>query len=282
METNLSIMYQKHWQDCHKAVCSIIFYGKTGSKLLGVTGFRVGNRVVTDDLIYSLQDAIQVKIRFYEEDGNKVFKEIILSYNEFQAILPERSDFENMGFAYFSLPQEILAGTTSLELCNKCNSVIGKEAFTISYQYDQNGLAMKSALVSSNFFNDRGLSYIQFDGTVRPGTSGSPLIDFDEGKVIGIVANKELHIVKTYREILKNVDNNLSILEKVKGKWFIEDVDPIQVLIVNQNQIKHLSKEFFSNFAVKAGYALEVNHLREQLENYSDSDIELDQEPLAD
>jgi hypothetical protein len=147
---------------------------------------------------------------------------------------------------------------------------VGKEAFTISYQFDRDNLALKPAMVSSYYQNKRGVSYIQFDGTVKPGTNGSPLLEFESGKVIGIVSHKEPQIINTYNEILKNVDKNLAVLEKVTGKWFIEDVDPIQVLIVNQFQIKHLTKEFFSNFALKAGYALDVNYLREQLENNSD------------
>ncbi|MBE0652609.1 MAG: trypsin-like peptidase domain-containing protein, partial [Bacteroidales bacterium] len=221
-----------------------------------------------------------VKIRFYGEDGNKVFRETVFSHENFLTMIPSRADFDNLGFAYFVPDKEVLEGTTSLELCSSCNSVIGKEALTISYQYDQNNMALRSAMVSSNYITDRGLTYIQFDGIVRPGTSGSPLLEIESGKVIGILISKELQIVKTYREILKNVDNNLAILEKVTGKWFIEDVDPIQVLIVNQYQIKHLTKEFFSNFAIKAGYALDVNHLREQLEGYSE--IDLDREKPED
>jgi hypothetical protein len=267
-------MYRKIWKDYNHVICSIEFYGKTGSRILGLTGFRHGNKIITDDQIYSIEDPDEIKIRFYEEDGNRVRKEIVFSGAEFQKLLPQKSEFENLGFAYFNLNEDHLDGTVSLNLCQNCNTAIGTQAVTISYNYNQNNIALKSALVSSNIINERGLSYLQFDGSVRPGTSGSPLMDLESGKVLGIVANKELQIVKTYREILKNVDKNLIVLEKVKDKWFVEDVDPVQVLIVNQLQIKHLSREFFTNFAIKAGYALDVNHLREYFESFSDVDID--------
>ncbi|MGC9341721.1 MAG: S1 family peptidase [Bacteroidales bacterium] len=267
-------MYQQHWKKFHKAVCSINFYGKTNSKILALTGFRVGDQIITDDQTYNPKEATEIKIRFYDEDGFKIFREFVYSWNEFKSLLPPKSEFENLGIAMFSLKDEDLDGTSSLELCNSCNAAIGKEAFTISYQYDQNNLALKSALISSNYINERKLSYIQFDGTVRPGISGSPLIDYEGGKVLGIVTNKEHKIVKSYREIINNIDQNLSTLETVKGKWFVDDVDPIQVLIVNQNQLKHFSREFFSNFAIKNGYALDINHLREYLEGNSEMDFE--------
>lgn len=267
-------MYQQHWKKFHKAVCSINFYGKTNSKIMALTGFRVGDEIITDDQIYNAKEAVEVKIRFYDEDGYKIFKEFIYPYSDFIGLLPAKSEFENLGIAIFSLNHEDLEGTTSMEFCSSCNSPIGKEAFTISYQYDQNNLALKSALISSNYINERKLSYIQFDGTVRPGISGSPLIEYEGGKVLGIVTNKEHKIVKSYREILNNIDQNLITLETVKGKWFVDDVDPIQVLIVNQNQLKHFSKEFFSNFAIKNGYALDINHLREYFEGKSEYDFE--------
>lgn len=269
-------MYQKHWKKYHKAVCSIHFYGKTKSKILVLSGFRVGPLIVTDDQIYTSLDAVEVKIRFYEEDGYKIFKETVLSYKEFKKDLPPKSDFENLGIALFDVPAELDEGNAGFELCSSCNSPIGKKALTISYQYDQNNLALKSALISSNYVNERNLSYIQFDGTVRPGTSGSPLIDFESGKVLGIVTNKEHNIVKTYNDIQKTIDKNLQILEMVKDKWFIDDVDPVQVLIVNQNQIKHLSREFFANFAINSGIALDVNHLREYIESRS-QDFDFDE-----
>jgi len=267
-------MYQKHWKNFHKAVCSINCYGKTQSIIMALTGFRVGDQIITDDQIYNSKEANELKIRFYDEDGFKIYKEITFSYKDFINQLPQKSEFENLGIALFTLSKEQLKGTKSLELCSSCNSAIGKEAFTIGYQYDQNNLSLKSSLISSNFLNDRKLSYLQFEGAVRPEVSGSPLIDFEGGKVLGIVTNKEHKIVKSYREILNNIDQNLSTLETVKGKWFVDNVDPIQVLIVNQNQLKHFSKQFFSNFALTTGYALDVNHLREYLEGNSEYDME--------
>ena len=278
MKSKTNRMYQKHWERYHRAVCSVNFYGKSSSRILGVTGFRVGDKIVTDDQIYNLTDPSEVRIRFYGDDGYHVSREISFSLEEFRELIPEKSEFENLGLAYFTLEPKYLEGSTSFELCPNCHTPIGKEVFTISYQYDQDSLALKSALISSHYVSERKLSYIQFDGTVRPGTSGSPLVEYESGKVIGIVANKELQIVKSYREILKTIDKNLEILETVKDKWYIDEVDPIQVLIANQYQVKHLSKEIFANFAIKAGYALDVNHLREHLENFAEMDFDHDNE----
>ncbi|MFW5820109.1 MAG: hypothetical protein ACOCWA_02375 [Bacteroidota bacterium] len=263
-------MYQKHWEKTHKAVCSIHFYGKTNSKVLGLTGFRVEDLMVTSDEVYAISGYNEVKISFYENDGVRIFREFSFSKKEFESLLPPKSHFENIGIVFFSLDNNLLEGTSALEICHNCYSPIGKDAFTISYQPEQHNIGLNSAIISSNYINARGLNFLQFDGTVRSGAGGSPLIDNKSGKILGIVTNKEHKIFHTYRELLKTVDKNLKVLEKVKDKWFIEEVDPVQVLIVNQNQIKHLSKEIFSNFSVASGYALDVSHLKEQRENISE------------
>jgi hypothetical protein len=137
-------------------------------------------------------------------------------------------------------------------------------------------MALKTGFVSSNHVNDKGLSFIQYDGTIKPGNSGAPLIDAG-GTVLGVVMNKELAISKSYRELTRIIDSNLKVLKEVEGKMKLYDVDPFQVLIASQNQIKHISREFFLNATVKMGLALEMNHIIEYLDGGGIVDFETDQ-----
>ncbi len=267
-------MYEKIWKKYQKAVCSINFYGSSGCKLFGVSGFKHGNRIVSDDQIHNLKEVKEVIIQFYENDGHKVFREIKFDKLEFKSILPDNKQFPKLGLSYINLEKEKLEGLPDLEFCGKCEPTIGMEAVTIGYQFDTNNLALKTALVSSYNVSENGYDYIQYEGMVKPGSSGAPLLNLKTGKVIGVIANKELQIVKAYNEMRKIADNNLEILEKVKGKWTYDDIDPVQVMIVSQNQMKHMAREFFSNFVVEAGYALEIHYLKEMLETDSELDFE--------
>lgn len=267
-------MFEQHWIEYHKAVCSIVFYGKSNVKLLSLTGFVYKDYIITDDQIYNQKNYRYVKITFYQEDGYKAFRKIEYDISELSSRLPDKKDMENLGFTYIRMAEEELNGTGRLEFCNNCQHNIGRSALTISYRWDLGSIGIKAAHISSNFLNDRGHAYLEFDGNIRMGMSGSPLIDFTSGKVLGIVANKEQQVIKSYREILKTTEQNLQVLMDVKERWTIEGVDPIQVLIINQKQIRHLSKEVFTNFAIKSGYALDSAVAKDFFDNLGEADHE--------
>ncbi len=264
--------YSKQWINFHKGICSIDFFGSSNSRLMGVTGFRSENQIFTSDYIYKDQDCREVRIRFYEADGLMVFKELIFSYERFSEFIPQKNTLGNLGVGVINLPEQDLKGTVSLNFCGSCNPLIGTVAACIGYQYEHHNLSMKQAIISGHVINESNLSFIQFDGTVRPGFSGAPLLSIETGDVIGIVSNREMNEVKIYRDITGIVEQNLEQLSRVEGEWVVNDIDPIQVLIANQNQIKHLARQFFYNYTGKTGYALEINHVTEHFENNIDFD----------
>lgn len=274
MEKSISDMYEVIWNKYHKAVCSINFYGSSGSKLFGVTGFKYGNRVITDDVVYKLKDINKVVIRFYEIDGLKIFRELKYAAEDFKNLLAKKSELRDIGFTYFLLSEEQIKGLHSLELCSNCEPEIGLQILTIEYQFDLNNIGLKTGIISSYAQNEKGYTMIQYDGSVKPGTNGAPLIDLKTGKVKGIVANKDLRIVKAYKEMQRIADNNIETLEKVKGKWTFDEIDPIQVMIVSQNQLKYATKGFYDNFSVKVGCALEINYLKDLFDLEREPDFE--------
>jgi hypothetical protein len=159
-------------------------------------------------------------------------------------------------------------------LSSHCSALIGQEAVSFGFQFEHKNLSLKSAMITSNYKNRKNLSFIQFDGTVKPGTTGGPLVNVRTGEVIGIVANKELKMTNNFLELMKIINSNLETLKEAEGKWKLDDIDPIQVLIANQNQIKHIVTEFFSNSTVRIGLALDIGHVTEYLENYHEIDVE--------
>ena len=250
MKKSISDMYEVIWNKYHKAICSINFYSNSGSKLLGVTGFKYGNRIITDDVVYNLKDINKVIIRFYEIDGLKIFRELKYTTKDFKNLLAKKSEFRTFGFTYFFLNEDQVKGLPSLELCSNCEPEIGLQILTIEYQFELNNIGLKTGIISSYAQNEKGYTMIQYDGSVKPGTNGAPLIDLKTGKVKGIVANKELRIVNTYKEMQRIADNNIDTLEQVKGKWTFDEIDPIQVMIVSQQQLKYATKGFYNYFSM--------------------------------
>ena len=69
------------------------------------------------------------------------------------------------------------------------------------------------------------------------------------------------------------INNNLAILKKSQGKFNVEEIDPIQVLIANQNQIKHISNEIYKTATMTNGYALDISYVNDLFEEFIDAEV---------
>lgn len=270
-------MFRQIWQKSYKSVCSINFFTSEHIEVLGVSGFKVSDKILTESAIYSAKDATDVIIKFYMEDGITINASKSLSYKDFLDLIPPKEDFGNFGFAVIPQDFEEFRGIDNLQLCNSCSNQIGQSVCVIGYQCEHKNLALKTGYISSFHINEKGMQFIQYDGTIKPGNSGAPLIDGEYGNVLGIVMNKELPISKSYRELNRIIDSNLHVLREFEGQFKLYEIDPIQVLIASQNQIRHISKEFFQNATVKMGLALEIEHVFEYLDGGGGLDLETDQ-----
>jgi hypothetical protein len=149
---------------------------------------------------------------------------------------------------------------------------IGRSIAIVGYQFEHRNLALKVGIISALYTNSKGLCFIQYDGTLKPGNSGAPLLDAENGRVLGVVTNREMGISKSYKELMEIIDSNLRILKEQEGKSELFDVDLAQVLHANQSQIKHITREFFLNATFSIRYALEIGHVIEYLETKMEVD----------
>ena len=265
-------MFTEIWQKSCRAVCSLEFYSSSNVNVMSITGFKVANQIVTDDMIYLVRDADTTLIRFFEEDGISEYTTVKMKYSDFISLLPDKSEFDHLGIVIIPADFPELEEVPSLSLCKSCELKIGLSVAVIGYQSEHKNMALKPGIISSHYTNSKGLSFIQYDGTIKPGNSGAPLIDIETGSVLGVVMNKEMGFVKSYKESMEIIDANLKVLKEQEGKSNFFDVDLAQVLSASQHQIKHVLREFFLNATVRVGFALEIGHVVEYLETKMELD----------
>lgn len=256
-------MYSSIWRRFHGSICSINFFSDNGIKLSSLTGFRVANSIITDEYVYKVPKCDEVVLQFVKDDGYSVSKAIKMVYADFCERINRLAEFENEGFALIDMEETELEGISPLEIESGKNYTIGQQIAVIGYHIDQDNLSIKNGIISS-FFKAHSRRYIQFDAAIKQGNSGSPLIDMATGKVIGVVGYRLSAISKSYDAFKKIIEDNLKMLKKSEGKMNIMDVDPIQVLMANQHQLKQISKEFYRSATMSFGYAHEI----QTLENY--------------
>lgn len=247
-------MYRKLWEKTHASVALINFYSEHSIKTVSCTGFKVGSYLITDNCLQHISNYKTVEIKFVQKDGNSELAKIIIPGDDFyKNIIQSSTDFQ--GICVIKIPYEEFKSIPSLELDDKSKVGIGDPIVSLGYELSQKNLSMNPGIVSS-FYLCKNKKYIQFDATLKQGYAGSPLINAETGKVIGVVGFRLTEINQAHKKLENLINNNLSILKQYQGRHNIDDIDPIQVLIASQNQIKYIAREIYNTTNTRSGYAL--------------------------
>lgn len=267
-------MYKTVWNKCQRSVCQLSFYSSAGIKLLSMTGFKVnGHFLITDDYLFKISKAVKVKLRFVGPDGYSENSSVELSMSELKQRIIKGIHKEKTPFATINIDFKEFDKIPSLKLSAKKEVAIGSEIAILGYQLDKDNLAIKSGIIASSFINGNDKKYFQVDSSLKQGNSGSPLINAETGEVIGVIGHKLASITQSHKRMKQIINNNLAILKKSQGKFNVEEIDPIQVLIANQNQIKHISNEIYKTATMTNGYALDISYINDLFEEFIDAEV---------
>jgi len=262
-------MYRKVWEHCKSSVCSIDFISTAGTKITSFTGFKIKNFLVTDDVIDKFAKPAEIVLRFTESEA---FSSgcIRMTFKEFLASKAKFDERANPGFILFDIKQAAFKAIPPLMCSKKINHHIGHPIAVLGYQLEQENLAIKAGIISSLFKGSDGFNIIQVDCSIKQGNAGSPLICTETLEVVGVIGYRLALIAKGYQDMMRIINTNLKVLQEAEGKINMEDIDPIQVLIVNQNQIKHLVTEYFKTANMRVGFAAELCHLADYCSNHEE------------
>jgi len=267
-------MYKTVWKKCQRSVSQLSFYSSAGIKITSMTGFKInGNFLITDDYLFRIYKAVKVKIAFVGGDGYSEAASVEISMNELKKRIFTGLKVEKTPFAAINIDFQEFKNIPSLKLSKTKTIDIGQNIAVMGYQLDRDNLAINSGIISSSFINGNELKYYQVDSSIKQGNSGSPLINVDSGEVIGIIGHKLAAITQSHKRMKQIINNNLAILKKSQGKFNVEEIDPIQVLIANQNQIKHISNEIYKTATMTNGYALDISYVNDLFEEFIDAEV---------
>ena len=255
-------LYKSIWRKCCKSICSIRFINSNDIEVLSVTGFKSGNYIFTSDLVNKPHHYEIVEINFVADDGFTPTASVRLTQHDFTDVLITSYDEEITGFAMISTTDMDVESIPSLSLANSGSIGIGQPVAVMGFQFDNPNLTIKSGILSTFVFHNE-IRYLQFDGSIMWGNSGSPLIDLETQEVLGIIGYKLDLKNKAYEKMVEIIKSNINMLEKAQGEIDIKGVDPIQVLIAWQKQIKQLSNEIYKSSGNGIGIAIDVQVVKQ-------------------
>jgi len=266
-------MYKTVWSKCHNSVCQLSFFSSEGIKLLSMTGFKANDSfLITDEYLFKIYKADTVKISFIGSDGYSEIASKVIAMSELKERILKSIHSNKTAFAAIQIDFDEFKDIPSLKLSKNKNLTVGQDIAILGYQLEKNNLAIKTGILSSTFI-DNDLRYLQVDSSIKQGNSGSPIVDVETGEVIGIIGYKLASVTQSHKRMKQIINNNLAILKKSQGKFNVEEIDPIQVLIANQNQIKYISNEIYRTATMSTGYGLDISYVNDLFEEFIDVEI---------
>jgi hypothetical protein len=252
-------MLSNVWTSCHASVCQLNFLNERGICIDSLTGFKVKNFLVTTQHAFCLEKAHKVQIVFVDADANTVTASMKIPYAEFIKELRIGVLDSNGHYAIFNIDLPDFASIPSLKLSEQRNFIVGSSVAALGFNFGYSNLAITSGIVSSVFANAEGVRFIQFDGQVSYGHSGSPLVDPMTMEVVGIVSRRNTPASKANTQLKGIISTNLSELKKVETLVRFGDIDPIQVLIANQNQLQLLANIIYKYSSTSVSQAVTLD-----------------------
>jgi len=237
-------MLSQVWKSCHGAVCSLNFQNERGVSIDTLSGFKVNESLVTTDFAFYIPKAKKVEISFVD-DTNNVVASMKIPYKEFINDLRIGVFDNHTGYSIFNLDFPDFKEIPSLKLSERRKFPIGQQVALLAFSLGYSNLSLRSGIISSFFSNHEGIRFFQYDGISCLGNSGGPIIDPETMQVIGIVSRRNTPVSRSYKQIVDIITANIDELRKIQGVVKYGDVDPIQVLIANQNQIKQLANNIY-------------------------------------
>lgn len=262
-----------------------------GERVSSGTGFMVNGYLVTNyHVIYDAPDRSKIVLKTYNSNPNNLLEGVIelerdihgkfsgdtnKGYkNEGCNFIKKSSEKNKYDYIIFNIPELKESDLFSFQLDSYKSKKVGEEILFIGYHLDYNHIVSHRGFISS-FYNSNGVDKIQIDASVNSGNSGSPLIDPNTSKVIGIVTRKETGLLKDdfdqlrsltrkYQEQLPNFPSSTSIMVRNSSGFH----DLLYENSKRNAQIYELIRNIERSANVGIGYAYSVEHLYEARLSY--------------
>lgn len=240
-----------------------INYVLNQNRISSGSGFYSNGFLITNNHVFIGPDNCDVILRFFDSDPSDIYDGIKLSYSEFQNSLKVGSTENNYDYAVLEISELSKRNPYNFELGDFSNDNIGDDIVFLGYPFEHLNLVCHKGIISS-LFKSGIVDIIQIDASVNNSNSGGPILSLKDEKVIGIITRKATGLTNAFNELANTINQNINVLKKSKSILSMGGVDPIDALIVSQNQIGTISKEIERSANVGIGYGFSINHLKQE------------------
>lgn len=255
-------MYKEVWVTVQPSVCSLTFFYNE-YRLSSGSGFKVGDKLITNNHVLQVPSATHVAVQFVADDGHSLTAERTFTIIEFKKRLLDGEPKDSWDYAILDLALPEFTSIPSLELAITDDNPIGSAIALFGFHFEQTNLAMHTGIIASKFVH-AGVPYLQLDASVNAGNSGGPVVRPDTGEVIGIVTRKATGLTTQFDLLRQSFSYWLDRYTLFGDLPFVEQVES-HTLVTVQTQLQAFANEINRSANVGIGYAYELARVRHNI-----------------
>lgn len=240
------------------SVANLIFE-RDSVRVSSGSGFIVSNKLVTADHVMIRAHDVSLRVVFekavapqesewrYDASAMPCCAQSRQRYHDFTALaVPED----------FALPQGFEWADGFPEP--------GEAVCTLGYPFDHPNLTVHQGHISS-VFQSGVATMLKLDMSINASNSGGPLVRLADGKVLGVITRKTTELTKAFDELQKAMDENIQMLSGPQSGTITHNgINPLQLTLAIQNQMRHVATEIKRSANVGIGYAVWNRPLRDE------------------
>lgn len=259
---------KQQWKYNYQSICKIQHL-KSGKIIGGGTGFKIDNKIITNSHVYNTTDIEETRITFVNADcvSSRLTKKYTKS--QFESLLLDAMPPASWDYAILDASDDDYNLIPSLILAEKEFEInIGQDCFFLGFPLSSDNLSIHSASISSKSKStETNVKSIQIDASVNNGNSGGPLLDYETGKIIGIITLKKTGFTQQFEELNASFKENIKAIKAIPegSRVHIMGIDPLRSFEIIQIQLEHLCVEISRTANVGIGYAYELDEIRKYL-----------------
>ncbi len=234
-----------------------------GEVLTAGTAFLVAGGLLTNSHVLCEVSFDVAVLRFEDmesEAGIRLARDVCLRAVAYQSSANEHD------VAFLRLNEPEFAGRHVFSFGDSGDLAVGDQVAFLGYPFRMQQLTCHIGYVSS-LHQRAKVDVIQIDASVNGGNSGGPLLDLDDGRVVGIITRAEVGFLADQLDALIHVlGQNIDQLNQPSGaRIVIGGLDPVQGLRASQTAMREIAVNLRRSANVGIGYAFGSNHVRDRL-----------------
>jgi hypothetical protein len=183
-------------------------------------------------------------------------------YQNYKNDLCGHSSEGNYDYALLARPGGVGDGS-GLAFADVCPEP-GEAVAMLGYPFEDPQLTLHQGHVSA-VYKSGPATMLKLDMSVNPSNSGGPVMRLSDGKVVGVVARKHTGLSRMFDQLLGSLEQNIRDLSQPSDfRAAFGGIDPVQVLLMQQDQMRLAALEIKRSANVGIGYAVWIDPLRDE------------------